>query len=63
MSVYNEVNGGSDSFSLGSLYDFAMEIRKADNCRFSNIMDPVFTAGSTGKCKISDLSEELGLWV
>ncbi len=49
MSVYNEVNGGSDSFSLGSLYDFAMEIRKADNCRFSNIMDPVFTMMSPWK--------------
>lgn len=49
MNVYNEVNGGSDSFSLRALYDFAMEIRKADNCRLANIMDPVFTLMSPCK--------------
>lgn len=41
ISVYRDVTGGYD-FSLKGLWDFAMATRLEDNCRFSNIMAPVF---------------------
>lgn len=46
---YREANGGSDAFSLRAFVDMAMEIRKADNCRLSNILDPLFTMMSPWK--------------
>lgn len=48
-SCYRKANGGSEVFSMRAFYDMAVEIREGDNCRLSNILNPMFTIMSPWK--------------
>lgn len=43
MTVYREQNGGSETFSISALIDYAKTIRMVDNGRLANILSPIST--------------------